>query len=301
MRFLLILLLAACGDNTGGSGKVQVFVAAEDTIPDGLMPGRDLENIQDGWSVRYDKFLIAIGNFRATRSANLGDKLSDPKVYVLDLRNLPTQGFILASFEKVNAVRFDKVGFDLPNTSAASLPGDTTSQADFQLMQQNGYSVYFEATLTRPDGQSCLPSAPADCVPRPSVTVRWGVKAGTSFEDCAAPDSDAGFAVPTSGTVQVKPTIHGDHWFFNNLTQGAEITERLAQWIANCDLDRDGETTIEELKQVDASDALPASAGYNLTGGLIPIETAYDYLEAQARTLGDFQGEGECPTRRFLE
>jgi hypothetical protein len=25
--------------------------------------------------------------------------------------------------------------------------------------------------------------------------------------------------------------------------------------------------------------------------------TAYDYLEAQARTLGDFQGEGECPTR----
>jgi hypothetical protein len=44
----------------------------------------------------------------------------------------------------------------------------------------------------------------------------------------------------------------------------------------------------------------PAELGYNLSGALIPIVTAYDYLEAQVRTLGDFQGEGECPTRELL-
>ena len=43
-----------------------------------------------------------------------------------------------------------------------------------------------------------------------------------------------------------------------------------------------------------------AELGYNLSGSIIPIVTAYDYLEAQARTLGDFQGEGECPTRSIL-
>ena len=41
----------------------------------------------------------------------------------------------------------------------------------------------------------------------------------------------------------------------------------------------------------------PAELDYNLSGAIIPIVTARDYLEAQARTLGDFQGEGECPTR----
>ena len=103
--------------------------------------------------------------------------------------------------------------------------------------------------------------------------------------------------MPSGGTAQVKPTVHGDHWFFTNLTQGAEITQRRAQWIADADLDRDGETTQAELKQVPAAVAFPAELGYNLSGAIIPIVTAHDYLEAQARTLGDFQGEGECPTR----
>ena len=39
----------------------------------------------------------------------------------------------------------------------------------------------------------------------------------------------------------------------------------------------------------------------NLAGALDgPIETAYDFVLAQARTLGDFQGDGECPTRKAL-
>ena len=99
--------------------------------------------------------------------------------------------------------------------------------------------------------------------------------------------------------MQVKPTIHGDHWFFSNLTEGVELTDRYAQWIANADLDRNGETTISELRNVPKGQAFPAAL-YSLSGALIPIENAYDYLEAQARTLGDFQGDGECPSRTVL-
>ena len=50
---------------------------------------------------------------------------------------------------------------------------------------------------------------------------------------------------------------------------------------------------------VRASDVF-APPTYNLTGAIIPVATARDFLEAQARTLGDYQGEGECPTRRIL-
>ena len=62
----LALAPIACGDGAG-TGSVQVFVEAEDTIPEGLSPGGD-EGIADGWTVTYDRFLVVTGNFRASRS-----------------------------------------------------------------------------------------------------------------------------------------------------------------------------------------------------------------------------------------
>jgi hypothetical protein len=295
-----LLVAAACG-GTGGTGRVQVFVEAEDTIPNGLVAGTGDEDIVDGWTVTYPKFLAAIGNFRASRSSAPADQLSDPRVFVVDLRSLPAGGLVIADFARATATRWDKVGFDMPNASASAVCATGISPADCDFMKTNGYSLYFEATLTNPTGQSCLPSNPSDCVARTSLTVKWGVQAGTSFDDCAPPQGDAGFAVPSGGTAQVKPTVHGDHWFFTNITQGAEVTERRAQWIVNSDLNRDGETTLAELQQVQAAQVFP-SPPYNLSGALGgAINTAYDYLLAQARTLGDFQGEGECPTRRVLQ
>jgi hypothetical protein len=298
---LLLWVLTAIGcDNGAGSGRVQVFAVPEDTITAGLEPGTDEENIKDGWSVTYSKYLVSIGDVHATRSADPNDKLAESKVYLLDMQKLPSDGFVLATFDKATAARYDKVGFDLPNAFASAIKPDSTSQADYDMMVTNGYSLYVEATLSKTDGQSCRPTAPTDCVPRDELTVEWGVRAGTAFDDCAPPMGDAGFAVPTGGTVQVKPTIHGDHWFFSNITQGAEITSRLAQWIVNSDLDRNGETTIDELKAVKAADVF-SSPTYNLSGAIIPIDSAYDYLVAQAHTLGDYQGDGECPTRKILQ
>jgi len=294
-----LLALAGCGEDSGATGRVQVFVEPEDTIPDGLEPGTGEENIQDGWTVTYDKFLVAVGNFRAARSADTSDQLSEPRVYVVDLKNVPTGGLVIAEFNDVTASRWDKVGFDLPNATATAVRSENTAQADHDFMVSNGYSLYIEATMTNPSGQSCLPTAPTDCVAATTVAFKWGLRAGTSFDDCAPESGDAGFAVPSGGTVQVKPTIHGDHWFFTNITQGAEITERRAQWIANCDTDRNGETTQGELRAVQAADVFP-SPPYNLSGAILPVNTAFAYLEAQTRTLGDFQGEGECPTRAVL-
>jgi hypothetical protein len=295
---LLVLLLAGCGESLG-RGSVQVFITVEETISSGLTAGDGDDNIRDGWNVTYDAFVTAVGNFRATRSANRDDRLSDPRVVVFDLKALPSAGYVLSSFSDVSAARWDVVGYDMPNANGASERAAQTSQASYDRLVQNGWSLYFEATLTKIGGQSCRPGQPADCVPRDQLLIRWGVPAGTAFDDCAPVFGAAGFAVPAGGTAQVKPTIHGDHWFFSNITQGAEITQRRAQWVVDCDLDRDGETTLDELKQVKAAEVFRPPT-YNLTGALGAIDTAYDYLLAQARTLGDFQGVGECPTRRIL-
>jgi hypothetical protein len=176
-------------------------------------------------------------------------------------------------------------------------------------MRTHRFSVYFAATLTKVDGESCLRAAgggQSDCVAAPEITFAFGLASGTSYDDCSDEDDVPGFAVPSGGTVQVKPTIHGDHWFFDNITQGAEITERQAQWIADADRSNAGHTsdglvTTAELQASPAGAFFPASLGYNLSGTLTPVTSGLTFLEAQAHTLGDYQGEGECPTREVLE
>jgi hypothetical protein len=297
---LALLSLAPLACDAGGTGTVQVFVEAEDTIPEGLQPGDGAEDVVDGWTVKYDKFIVTVGDFRASRSEGDGDTLSAPTIYVVDLLNVPAGGVVLAEFEDVAAERWDQVGYSMPNATDEAVAAEGTAKADRDMMVAGGLSLYVAGEITKPDGESCGFDDPVVCTPAPSVRFAWGLQAGTSFSDCAPPTGALGFAVPSGGTAQVKPTIHGDHWFFTNLTQGSEVTERRAQWIADADLDLDGETTLEELGDLSATLLFTAERGYNLSGSIIKIVTAYDYLEAQARTLGDFQGEGECPTRKIL-
>jgi hypothetical protein len=304
-KFVLlgVVLLGACSDNGGSTttkGNAEVFVVAEESISGGIEAGAGEENIQDGWSVSYSKFLISIGNFRA-KSASQSIAVNDPTVFVLDLKNGPTSGYVIATFKDIDAIRFDKVGSDMPVASAAAKVLPPTTDADKKLMVDGGFSVYIEGTMTKADGKSCTPGKPTECVDAKSIKFKWGFAMGTSFDDCASAQGDTGFAVPKGGTVQVKPTIHGDHWFFSDITEGAEVTKRYAQYIADSDLNHDGETTIDELKMVKAADAFPADK-YKLSGGVDgPIATAWDYVRSQARTIHDFQGDGECPTRAVLK
>jgi hypothetical protein len=305
---LLLALASACGgkgSSGNGTGNAQIFVVPEDTITNGLDPGADLDAIQDGWTVRYTKFLAVIGNVRAASSANAADAVSEPKVYVIDLLHTAESGFLLADFQGIDATRWDKVGYDMPNASSSALAaGAFTSAADVQLMVSKGYSLYFEGSIAKTGGKECTdPKNPTVCVDAPGgkVAFKWGLAVGTSYDDCGTEQGDSGFTVPTGGSTQHKPTIHGDHWFFSNIPHGSsEITKRLAQWIANCDLNHDGETTLDELKMVKAPDVFPA-ATYNLSGGIVPIATAYDYLVAEAASIGHYDGDGDCATRHLIQ
>lgn len=294
-----VVALMACSD-AETKGNVEVFVVAEESISGGIEAGTGNENLQDGWSVSYSKFLVSIGNFRAVSSSQ-GISVSDPSVYVLDLKNAPASGYVIARFNDISAIRFDKVGSDMPVAPANAKVLAPTTEADKKLLVDGGLSLYVEGTMSKADGTSCTPGKPTECVEAKEIRFKWGFAIGTSFEDCASAQGDTGFAVPSGGTVQVKPTIHGDHWFFSDLTQGAEVTTRYAQFVADADLNHDGETTIDELKSVKAADVFPSDK-YKLSGGIDgPIATAWDFVRSQARTLHDFQGDGECPTRRVLK
>jgi len=275
------------GSNAGGTGAVQIIVVPEESITGGIEPGTGDENMQDGWTVTYSRYLVAVGNFRARRS-DTGDTLGDPTVYVLDLKNAPASGYVTKEFAGVAAVRWDKFGYDVANARPGAKGLPPTAQTDVDLMTSQGLSVYFEGTAAKG----------AD-----TIAFKWGFRTGTSFDDCATSDGLAGFAVPAGGTVQIKPTLHGDHQYFDNVTQGVEITKRRAEWMKTCDKDGNKTLTLEELKQCDAAIALPTPP-YDLAGvkdqdgdGKL---TVFDYVSSQLRTFGDFQGDGECPTRAPL-
>ncbi|MGB1013745.1 MAG: hypothetical protein ACPG4T_06405, partial [Nannocystaceae bacterium] len=244
----------------------------------------------------YDVFVVAFGGFLAQRSADPGDQLELTETVVLDLTQLPAGGYVVGSVEGASAERYDRVSYSLVTPTSETTKPDFTDAAYVDQMIDQGHSLYIEATLTHPEGVSCCPRDAGDCVMLNQVEIAWSAAVATTYGDCASESGDAGFAVPSGGTVQVKPTIHGEHWFFTSFTQGAEITDLRAGWVAAADLDCNGITTVEELKQVPAADVFPAAI-YNLSASPIPIETAYDYFAAQAQTIGDFQGHGECPTR----
>lgn len=280
-----VLLATACGS---GSGAVQIFVVPESSITSGISAGPDPEEIHDGWTLAYDRFLVSIGNFRARRT-DTGDSVTAPGTFVLDLKNAPSSGYVVAEFNDLAAVRWDKLGYDMPSARGDAQPVPPARAEDASFMASNGYSVYYEGTASK-DGTS--------------IGFHWGFSAGTSFDDCESPDGIPGFAVPAGGTVQIKPTIHGDHQLFDNVTQGVEITERLAQWFQTCDENADSVLALEELGQCDIVLAMP-SPPYDLTGvtdqdgdGRLSV---YDFVATEMKTLGDYQGDGECPTRTSLQ
>lgn len=290
--------MIGCSDDNLGS--LQVFVNAESTITGGLVPGMGDENIADDWKVTYDEFLVTVGNVRAGRT-DTGAKLNDASSFVLDLRQVPAGGYVISQMSVASGSWY-QFGFDMPTPSAETQVLAPTTAADKDMLAQGGASLYVAGSLENANGKSCPPGDPdpMKCVAAPKVTFRWALPAATSFDDCTTADGTPGFAAPSGATASVELTIHGDHWFFNNITAGVEIVTRYAQYIADCDLNHDGETTLDELKQVPASDVFP-SPKYNLSGSFSgPIQTAYDYVLAQARTIGDYQGYGECPTRKVL-
>ncbi len=276
---------ASVGD-TGVFGTLEVTVSADDSV-DRFVTG-------DGWTVQFDKYLITVGLFGAT-SAESNPRLQDSQTAVVDARSLVSTPYTLATFDRIPAGRYTSVGFALPTTTSKAAKAPPTSQADLDLMVKTEYSVYVEGVMTRTDGadgQSCTPGAPKDCAPAKQIAFSWGYKAGTAYDDCRE------FEVTDSDTTTVDLLMSAETWFAPAFGPGPyKEAQQRAQWIADADLNRDGVTTIGELRKIKASDLFDAS--YDLTEAPIEILTAYDFAEAQARNLGR-NSDGYCKTSRAL-
>ena len=310
----LVLAAGACAedDDGQGSGSLGISLDAEDTIIDGIPAGEDVEDILDGWRVDFARYIAAIGPITITRITDQDVERVAPETYVVDLAALDAQGLPLWTLDDLSASEW-QLSFETPGAADAEpMRHDSVNEADFEALVDDNATYLIEGTLSKNDGVSCPPESLAEpgdasaigmnnggdpCYENPSVSFTLLAAAETVYGPCEA-DGMEGFSVTEGGTTNVALTIHGDHVFFNGFPQGDEGgIMRLAQWLADCDLDLDGEVTRAELERIAPSDLAELDHRYDLTipfDELDPVEDMWTYIRAQLKTQGHFQGEGEC-------
>lgn len=307
MASLGISLTACGGDDEGGTGSLSVLIEAEETITDGIQAGDDVEEIRDGWTVSFDKYLTSVGHIDLHYSTDEDLEAEADDVYVVDLTRVQSGGLQLWSFDELRSGRWE-FNYGTPGAAHGAERHESVEKDDFDQMVDEDWTYLIEGILMKEDGESCPPADLAepgdkepngnesggnDCYDAPSVKFAFGVTAETTYGPCQV-DDVPGVSVPSGGTQTVAATIHGDHIFFNGFPEGDEggVT-RQAQWLADCDLDLDGEVTAEELEAITPAQ-LPTMANYQFGGAPIEPTNMYEYVRGQLLTQGHFQGEGEC-------
>lgn len=306
LALLFSLAFAGCSGNESSS-SLTLLVEAEDAIQIGLTPGDAVENISDGWSVTFDKYIVALGPVELDLPESGSHTHAGESIFV-DLTQIPAQGTALWKLEGLEAGRWD-LSYETP--AGANERHESVSEADFALLNKDKATYWIAGNLTQSGGVSCPPPQIADipsnavedgknsfgspCYENSQLTFSWRLEADTHFGPCEI-DGLPGVAVSSKGNSNAALTIHGDHLFFNGFPTGSEGgIRRVAQWLADCDLNLDGEVTATELSSIQTSDVLDLEI-FQLGGSPIEnLDSMLTYIRAQLKTQGHFQGEGECP------
>jgi hypothetical protein len=289
---IALCLLAGCAEDEG-SGTLQVMLRAEDTITSGLSAGEGDDEVVDGWSVSFDTWIATVGHVHIDRTDGEAGAREAEQAGVFDLRSIPNSGAEVARFADIAAGRWDVFEYETPIADADAEPDDSVSDEDFAALIEADATYLIAGTLANEQGQSCPPGG--ECRDTREIRFSFAVPAETLVGPCSSEQGLAGAVVNEEGTTTVAITLHGDHIFFDAFPGMVETqVKRRAQWLADADLDQDDAVSREELESIDAADLL-TSETHTLGGAPIPIDTAWDFVTAQLKTSGHFQGEGECP------
>lgn len=311
--FLCLTASAGCSDALvgDGAGTLTILADAEETITAGIEPDDGVENMRDGWRASFSAYVVALGDVTLTKAHAPDEERVVHDVTVVDLTAVGEQGLSLFELSDLDATDWQ---IHYRTAGAAEGPaarGEGVSRGDYDAMVAADATYLIEGTLLKADGRSCPPRGlariPDDleavsqvmgdpCYDNPELRFRFVVSAETTFGPCRV-DGIEGFSVPAGGSKAVSLSVHGDHLFFNGFPQGTEGgIERRAQWLADSDLDLDGEITRDELARIPPPD-LAAIADYDLNvpfEELRPVNDMWTYLQAQLKTQGHLDGEGEC-------
>lgn len=254
--------LAGCG----GDGALALTTWGEAFIEEGL----PVAEFQDGWGVSFSKFLVVVKEARiADADGAIALELGGAVV-----NDLVQPGPFTLATAAVPARRYNDVSVVVAPADDAS--AGSATDADVALMVENGLSVHVEGSARRDDE---------------TATFSWSFTTATRFSGCETVGDGEGQVVRAGEDNEAQLTVHGDHFFYDDLAADDAVLrfDALFAADANGDGDGDGDITRAELDAVDLT-TLPSDQ-YGNAGS---AETLDDFLEALSRTIIHFNGEGEC-------
>jgi hypothetical protein len=272
---LATTLFIGCGaEEPTGMGSASFTTWGEDYIEKEI----PASEFADGWTVKFTKFLVVIGGVRVADSTGaVGGQMETTKL--IDHHAPGVKPVI--TFENLTAKPWTDVSYSIRPANMTTALGEGATAADLTMMTDQGYAVYVEGSAEKGAEKK---------------TFRWGFTVPTVYAQCVG-DKDGreikGVLVTNGGTDDVELTIHGDHFFYDDL-QSPDAALRFDA-IASSDADGNGEVTLAELTQKKLIDIDPSSGGYG-TGILANVNDLGAFVTALSRTLGHFRGEGECIT-----
>ncbi len=266
----LALALGGCSDDDAGTGDVEFTVWGEAYIEEGIPAGA----FEDGWSVEFSKFLIVLGGVTvADESAGEGAELGESRLFDLVKKGPHDVGHL----EGLEARAWDAVGYEVRAIDGDTGRHSSASTGDRELMRDGGYSVYVAGAAT--EGSV-------------TKTFAWGFERSTRYASCVS-ESDGrevpGIVVTNGRTESVEHTIHGDHFFYDDLASPDAVLR--FDPMAAADANDDGEVTLAELTAVKLVDVAEGTYG---TGSAGHVDDLGAFVRELTRTLGHFRGEGHC-------
>ena len=274
----LCLLLQACVDSEAGNGVVNVTTWGEEYIEEGLPS----DAFFDAWSVKYSKFLLVYHSLRIEDDdGSAVAELERPLVFDM-VRKAQGTPKTLATFE-LEAKSWPNLSYQVGPISDDAEPGELATDEDVELLQDEDASIHVEGTATSSTGEE--------------KTFRWSFSPATLFEHCHGKQDGKeveGVLVTNGGEEEVELTVHGDHFFYDDLQ--SEAGGPRFQAYADADADGNGEITLQELDAVPLY-AIPPEKGPYGTGALGSVDTLGQYVRTLARTIGHYRGEGSCDSR----
>jgi hypothetical protein len=261
-RALLVIpfLLSAC---EGPISVVKFTTWGEEYIEEEL-PAAEFE---DGWKMKFTKFLVVIRDLAIVDSAGtVGAQQAGGKAFDLTKKG-PVEVFAASATAKAWAVRY-----------AIAPDGNVTAgnidEADLALLKSRSASVIIIGTATK--GAA-------------SKSIEWTFTNNTLYDDCERAEGMGKGVVLTPGReVTVQLTVHGDHFFYDQLASGAKLR---FDAMAGADTNTDNKVTLDELAAVQLT-ALPQ--GQYGTAGAANVRNLREFVTQNVRTIGHYEGEGEC-------
>jgi hypothetical protein len=267
----LALSALAC---TTAQGELTFSTWGEEYIEQGI-PSSEFV---DGWGVTFDTFLVVLDGVEVSDGTTSKAKMPKPRLFN---HVVPAPKPVFAA-GTLSAQAYTKVSFMITPVTADTELGQGATEADKALMTKGGYSVYVAGKAQKGAEQKRF---------------AWGFTTKTLFDDCKVEEAGKevlGVVVTSGGSLDAELTIHGDHFFYDDL-QAPDAKLRF-QNLADADANKDGEVTLAELAAVKLA-RLPKENGPYGTGSAADVTDLGAFVTGLTRTVGHFRGEGECIAR----